>query len=302
MNHNKRELIQELLEKNQQKYNEILLNYSNESINKALVILREKRRRTMLLMQNQKQNILDKETNEIFELMSNYEQDIKNIFIKNGQSITHITDISPEKMKSGRILRSKNRTNHYETERGEWAFASSNPMNGKNPYIARNSKDGMILIGKNAYIYGGNNMEVKQNEQGQKKVVLKIPNYVYEINPAKFRPVVILREDENLKPIFEFSEEWISDEDVDINDPTQILGVKIITDITDLIKHYQVFCDVNKTGEALKIRKISRKEDAINIIVEDIKNKKLRYINGEANINVNQKLKTILERDVKEER
>lgn len=284
--------MRELLDIKQQEYNKKLSTHSPESIEKAFKILEEKRNRVKLNRQSEpeKEENLDKETQTIFELMSKYEQDIKQIFISTGESITHITDVSPENMIGGKISRSINRANHYETERGDWVFASSNPIDGKNPYIARNPKCGMVLIDQNTYIYGSDNIQVQHDEQGQGRVILRNPNYVYKINPEKFKPVVTLRIDEREKPFFEFSEEWISEEDVDISNPEQVLDVKKITDITEVVKNYQVLCDVNRTGEATKIRGCSSREESIQKLFASIKSGDLRYINGEANINVSQML------------
>lgn len=144
----------------------------------------------------------------------------------------------------------------------------------------------MILIARNTYIYGSDNMQIQHHEQGQSRVILRNPNYVYKISPQRFRPVVTLRKDERGKTFFEFSEEWISEEDVNIMDSEQVLNIEKITDITEVIKNYQVLCDVNRTGTAMKIRGCSNKEVAIQKLFASIKSGYLRYINGEANINI----------------
>ena len=274
----------ELLDLKQQEYAKILATYILETIQRAFMILSERRKKVKL---NDKKltddaEILDENTIRIFELMSQYEQDIKQIFINNGEIIIHITNISPDKMDGGKISQSVNRANHYETERGNWVFASSSPIDGWNPYIARDSKSGMILIGKKTYIYGSDNMQILQANKGENRVILKKPNYVYRIKPEKFRPVVTLMRDNDGKPYFKFSEEWVSDEEVDISDSKQVIGVEEITDVTELIKNYQILCDVSQTGEARRIISSSNREEAIKILLSSIRSGKLRYINGEA--------------------
>ena len=269
-----------MLESKKKEYSQILSSFAPVCIEKALNLLQEKRRK---VSKNEKDTgkdveILDEDVKKIFELMSKYEENIKQIFISNGESITHITDVSPDKMIGGKISKSINRANNYETERGNWVFASSNPMDGRNPYIARN-RNGMIRIKENAYIYGGDNMQIQQDEQGKNRVLLKHPNYVYRINPAKFRPVATLKRNEKGQPFFEFSEEWISNEDVDINDQSQVLGVEKITDVTELIQNYQVLCDVNQTEEAMKIRASLSSQEAVQRLMESIRSGRLRYIN-----------------------
>ena len=282
--------IEHLLEQKNSEYRQILAQEDIEIIKSfhILLINRRKKNNSGELIGIEKQiDSLDDNTKRIFRLMKQYQNDIKQIFISNAESIAHITDIAPDNMIGGKIAKSNNRENHYQTERGDWVFASSSPIDGSNPYIARDPQKGMIIIAKNAYIYGGNNMQIQEDEQGNKHVVLKKPNYVYEINPENFTPVVTLNIDETGKAYFEFSEEWISEEEIDINNPHQVIGIRKISDITDVVRVYQVFCDVNMTGEAIKIRSSGSVENSIRLLKESIRTGRLRYINGEAGINVN---------------
>ncbi len=270
------------------KYNKKLGTYSSESIEKVFTILDEKRKKIQLNSQTflKSEGDSDRETSQIFDLMEKYAQDIKHVFMEQKATITHITDVSPEEMIGGKISRSINRTNNYETERGDWVFASSNPIEGKNPYIVRNSKSGMVLIDKNTYIYGDDNIKIQQDKHGNNVIKLKRPNYVYNISPEKFNPVVTMKKNKEGKPVFEFSEEWVSKQEVNINDSKQVLSVDKIEDITDVIKNYQILCDVNQTGEAMEIRNSHSKEEALSKLFKSIQNGDLRYVNAEANINV----------------
>lgn len=45
----------------------------------------------------------------------------------NGNVLTHISDVPPNNLTNGKLKRSINRLNNYETERGDWFFASSAP-------------------------------------------------------------------------------------------------------------------------------------------------------------------------------
>lgn len=60
--------------------------------------------------------------------------------------LKHITSIAPEKLEGGVLRRSIDRANNYETEIVNGVFASSTPVDGNNPYVARNSS-GMIRLG-----------------------------------------------------------------------------------------------------------------------------------------------------------
>lgn len=228
---------------------------------------------------------LDNKAKEIFKLMTEYGQSIKRIFVDNNIDITHITSISPEKLEGGVLRKSIDRANNYETERVDGVFASSTPVDGNNPYIARNSS-GMIRLGKSTYIYGNDNIEVTQDSEGKKHAVLKQPNYIYHIKPTNFNPVCNLTIDSiSHDPIFEFSEEWISDSEIDISDFSQVRDIEQVKDITNLLEHYTILCDTQSQGLGMKARQSKSKNDALKFIDMKIKDGSVRNINQEAGIN-----------------
>ncbi len=264
-------------------YTETLGKFSRKSIDNALEFLHNRR---INGGRKDKDIPLTDEAKEIFELMKKYEQEIKNIFVDNNVCLTHITSISPEKMEGGVLRKTIDRANNYETERVDGVFASSTPVDGNNPYIARNN-NGMILLGSSTYIYGGDNIDVIQGTDGSKHAILRQPNYVYSIYPQKFKPVCTLIIDSKThKPAFEFSEEWISDSEVDISDPTQVRGVEEVRDVTSLLEHYTILCDKNSEGVGIKARQMKSKDEAIQYISKSIEEGRIRNINKETGINV----------------
>ncbi len=294
----KRVEIQTELDLLQSRYNMKLNTYASKSVERVLTILQEKKENFQLDLhaESSEKDILNAEIGQIFDLIERYAYDIKRIFISHKIPITHITDISPKQMISGKISKSFNRLNNYETEKGDWVFASSAPLEGRNPYIARNPKLGMMFIGDNTYIYGGDNIEVQQGIDGNSVVKLKKPNYIYNINPQNFKPVVTIKRNKDGKVVFDFSEEWISEQEVDINDKEQVINIEKVDDITELVRHYQILCDVYQTGEALKIRNSHSKEEALSILFDGIVDGNLKYINADANINVSPLFNYWLER------
>ena len=214
-------------------------------------------------------------------LMDRYKSDIKQIFIDSGECISHITTVSPDNLKGGKIICSKNRANNYETETGDWVFASSEPVDSTNAYLARKPGYGMICITPKLYIYGGDNIDVANG-----RAFLKEPNYIYTINPEDFMPVVTLYRDNDGTPGFEFSEEWVSEHDVDINDKNQVTQIIEVRDITSLVENITVLCDIHRAGIALKMFRAGEKNLAIQVLLESVKRGFLRYINGECGINI----------------
>lgn len=227
---------------------------------------------------------LSNEAKEIFKLMHEYGQAIKKIFVDNNINITHITSIAPDKLEGGVLRKSLDKANNYETERVNGVFASSSPVNGSNPYIARNSS-GMILLGGSTYIFGSDNITVTQDSEGKKHAILKQPNYIYYINPETFTPVCNLTINSNThKPVFEFSEEWISDTEIDISNPHQVKNIDKVDDVTSLLEHYTILCDVKSQGIGIEARQKSRAY-AIKFITEKINEGSIRNINQETGIN-----------------
>ena len=228
---------------------------------------------------------LDPEASKIFELMTEYGQAIKRIFVDNNIDITHITSIAPEQLEGGVLRKSIDRANNYETERVNGVFASSSPIDGNNPYIARNSS-GMIILGKSTYIYGNDNIEVTQDSEGKRHAMLKQPNYIYHINPDRFNPVCnLIIDPRSHEPIFEFSEEWISDSEVDISDHSQVRSIEQVKDVTSLLEHYTILCDTQSQGIGMKARQSKTKDEALKFIAMKIKDGSVRNINQETGIN-----------------
>ena len=73
---------------------------------------------------------LSDEAKKIFDLKTEYGEEIKKIFVDNNIDLTHITSISPEKLEGGVLRKSIDSVNMYETERVDAVFASSTPVDG----------------------------------------------------------------------------------------------------------------------------------------------------------------------------
>lgn len=263
-------------------YSNSLENFSKEAIDNALDFLQ--RRRINHGRSNNDIELCD-EARKIFELMQEYGQSIKKIFVNNNIYITHISDVAPEKLEGGKLIKSLNKPNNYETEIVDGVFASSSPVNGNNPYMARNSS-GMILLDKSTCIYGSDNINVTQDSEGKKHAELKQPNYIYYINPENFTPVCNLTINSYThKPVFEFSEEWISDTAIDISDPNQVRNIDKLRDVTSLLKYYTILCDVKSQCIGMKAKQLGSKEKALKYITEKINDGNVRNINQETGIN-----------------
>ena len=263
-------------------YSNKLRNFDKDSIDNALSFLRKRHQNDGYA--TDEDIILTEEAKKIFELMAEYGQAIKRVFIADNINLTHSTNLAPEKMEGGVIRKSIDRDTEFKTERVDAVFASSTPIDGRNTYIALNK--GMVRM-DSICIYGNDNIEVTQDSEGNKHAMLREPNYIYHINPEKFTPVCTLTEDpKSGRPIFEFTDEWISDSEVVISDPNQVRAVEEVNDVTCLLDHYTILCDVQSQGIGWQARHSgSRKYDALKFITERIADGSLRNINHETGIN-----------------
>lgn len=228
---------------------------------------------------------LSDEAKEIFELKTKYGKEIKKIFIDNNIDLTHITSISPKKLEGGVLRKSIDSLNMYETERVDAVFASSTPIDGKNPYIAW--KDGeLVKLGDSEYIYGNNNIEITKDSEGKNHAMLKEPNYIYHINPEKFEPVCNFTIDKiTNEPVFEFSDEWISNTEVDISDNNQVRKVEEVRDVTSILENHTILCDKYSQRIGMKAITFKNKEEGIKFIAGKIREGSVRNINEETGIN-----------------
>ena len=149
-------MFEEIIKNKLNEYNKQLSNFSQDGIDSALSymnhcrrVVREKEKNDINENFSMKLEDLSGETREIFELMEKLKKDIKQLYIDNGGVLAHITTVAPENMEDGKIKTSIGRLNNYETEKGDWTFASSANVDGRNAYIAR--QRGMILIDKNVF-------------------------------------------------------------------------------------------------------------------------------------------------------
>lgn len=263
-------------------YSKQLKGYRKETINEALDFLQK--RRDNQGSDNDDIEISDK-AKEIFYLLKEYGKAIKKLFVENNIEITHITPVSPEKLDGGIIRKSIAKLNNYETKRVDGVFASSKPID-KNAYIAKNNL-GMINLGESIYIYAGDNIEVVSDEEGKKHAMLRKPNFIYYINPENFMPVCNLTANPYFHiTTFEFSEEWISSTEIDISDPNQVKKVEEVKDVTKLLEHFTILCDVYNQRIGIKTPPLAKnRKKAIEDIRKQIENGGLRYINQETGIN-----------------
>ena len=228
---------------------------------------------------------LSDEAKKIFDLRTEYGKEIKRIFVDNNIDLTHITSIPPKELEGGVLRKSIDALNMYETERVDAVFASSTSIDGKNPYIAW--KDGeLVKLGDSEYIYGNNNIEIVKDSEGKKRAMLKEPNYIYHINPEKFEPVCNFTIDKTTnEPVFEFSDEWISDTEVDISDNKQVKKIEEVKDVTNILENNTILCDKHSKRIGIQAKNCKSREKRMQFIAEKIREGSVRYINGEVRIN-----------------
>ena len=265
-----------------EEYSKKLQDFDKKDIDNAISFL--KKRYKNHGRDNEDIELSDK-AKKIFDLRTEYGKKIKKIFVDNNIDLTHITSIPPKELEGGVLRKSIDVLNMYETERVDAVFASSTPIDGKNPYIAW--KDGeLVKLGNSEYIYGNDNIEITKDSEGNNHAMLKEPNYIYHISPEKFEPVCNFTIDKTTNdPVFEFSDEWISDIEVNISDNNQVRKVEEVRDVTSILENYTILCDKYSQRIGMKVMTFKNKEEGMKFIAEKIREGSVRNINEETGIN-----------------
>ena len=265
-----------------EEYSRKLQDFDKKDIDNAISFL--KKRYKNHGRDNEDIELSDK-AKKIFDLRTEYGKKIKKIFVDNNIDLTHITSIPPKELEGGVLRKSIDVLNMYETERVDAVFASSTPIDGKNPYIAW--KDGeLVKLGNSEYIYGNDNIEITKDSEGNNHAMLKEPNYIYHISPEKFEPVCNFTIDKTTNdPVFEFSDEWISDIEVNISDNNQVRKVEEVRDVTSILENYTILCDKYSQRIGMKVMTFKNKEEGMKFIAEKIREGSVRNINEETGIN-----------------
>ena len=84
---------------------------------------------------------------------------------------------------------------------------------------------------------------------------------------------------------FEFSEEWITNTEIDIRDKNQVLGIDKVEDVTSLLYNYTILCDKYSQNIGKTARKFQNSEQGLKYILEKIDDGSIRSINCETGIN-----------------
>ena len=265
-----------------EEYSRKLQDFDKKDIDNAISFL--KKRYQNHGRDNEDIELSDK-AKKIFDLRTEYGKKIKKIFVDNNIDLTHITSIPPKELEGGVLRKSIDVLNMYETERVDAVFASSTPIDGKNLYIAW--KDGeLVKLGNSEYIYGNDNIEIIKDSEGKNHAMLKEPNYIYHISPEKFEPVCNFTIDKTTNdPVFEFSDEWISDTEVDISDNKQVKKIEEVRDVTNILESNTILCDKYNKKIGIQAKNCKSRGKRMQFIAEKIQEGSVRYINGEAGIN-----------------
>lgn len=176
----------------------------------------------------------------INETLNSCRDAIKNYYLENDKSLYHITNLAPENISGGVLNLSKNRDDCYMLEREDSFFASSKEADGNNFYLGRSPKYPSTYC-NNSFVYGGDNLNLSFNEKGSRKLELKEPNYVYEINPESFTPVINFSRDRDDNSCISFSDEWKSKKMLDINNQNDIKDIKEVKDVSSLLDGHNVY-------------------------------------------------------------
>ncbi len=212
----------------------------------------------------------------VFELQKQLQLELQQAAITNNHTLSHTTLMAPSDFEGGTIIPSKNRENMYLTQVGNFLFATSS-TDQENRYAARCGNNGMISMNDIVILPTANNLYM---DRGELRLIK--PAYTYYLNPEQFMPQVKISNSQN-GPLFTFGEEWISTKPVNIHNPSQVLGINQIDNITPLLNHCQLLAC--KTTH-FPISKVNV-QNAQQMALEGLKNGQLISFNNELNLNFN---------------
>lgn len=224
----------------------------------------------------------DPNAQEVLKLMSDFSEGIKALYTHFGGLLTHCTSI-PRNDMGDSIKISTNIPNYYHTQIGNWAFASSTPIDGSNLFLLRKSREGMVQVAPDIYILGENHINIIQTKEGNRRAVLDEPNFIYYLKPTNFTPTVTIRKSKDNRPHFCFNGEWTTPQDIDLTDDKIFQGVFAISDVSETIEKYQIFTTIQdqKSPKHSSIRQLyyASEDERIEILFNALKEGKIRYIN-----------------------
>ena len=252
---------------------------------------------------------LEKEGEPIIKIIDEYKKALKDDAIKNKIPLYHVSKYSPEQMKDGKI-KPKFNVSQFGQEFDKMVFAATEDIK-TNPYIfSRANGNGMykLPISNNVYLMEQGDVEIITTGNELKEAVSKNPTYVYYLPIDKFEPQVILKymkRDDEYKIVFDnewtAKDEFILPENVISNilkdvdevkvdsgvNPFEVYAVETYNNVTQILKSNQIL--INNGLDKDEIENLIYGDpvfDCIeNNIIAYIHNGKIRYINGELDIN-----------------
>lgn len=189
------------------------------------------------------------------------------------KTLYHISTVNPV-FTNNTLMPHENKTIDGETINA--IFASDIPPED-NPYIARDSKNGMYGLG-DIIIYNNDNIDHSDN-----KLKLKYPTYAYVIQDPNDE---FKLHKQNAETEYTLQNTTITGTN---NNSAYISEIREINDVTSLCNKHHIFSDIHKKGIGRSVSIMAKidKSKALELLQEAINNGDLIYHNEYANTNVN---------------
>lgn len=214
-------------------------------------------------------------------VMEKCRKEIKDRALERGVKLYHLSKIAPEEYKDAKIG-AQGGYNSFGTTYGKYVDASTRKLdtNIEKLSIPNNGEVYVLPHIPNAYFLDANNVHIEENA-GSKKAMLNNPGYVYYMDLKDFYPDIGYEYNfDAVEYGITFNGEWLHNGDIDIPK-----NVESYRDVTSVLNRNQVILNVNVPKEEIHFNNVETAEKLKNTIIENIKEEKICYLNGEVNVN-----------------
>lgn len=254
-------------------------------------------------------SVLEKESQPIIEIVQEYKQKLKAEVKSKGILLYHVSTIPPELLED-KELKPMSYRNQYNQDIGGTLCASTADIESNVYLMSKVNGKGVyrLPVEDNIYMLEGNNVRIIKSPSGQAKAISKQPGYIYYMSVDNFEPVVNLKYDMYRDEyVIEFNNDWISKEAMKIPDrvaeniknkgdtkdcpedidASQVYAIERYTDVTSVLEYNQIIVNRGLKKEDMQyiINNCFGDSSIKGVVLENIKNGRLDYLNGEARIN-----------------
>ena len=226
---------------------------------------------------------LTRDAMPLVHMVDECKNEIKKRAIEQNVPLYHISTKSPEEYTNG-IIKPFPGYNSIGTKFGKYVDATTRRLdsNIETLSIPNNGEVYDIPHMQNAFFLDANNIHLEKHE-GKAKAMLNSPGYAYYMNPKTFNPDVKFGLASGCYEygIF-FDGDWMHEGEIDIS--RDVTDVEEYSDVTSVLGNNQIILNINMGKDELIINNMTP-EKIKEYVIQNLRDKRIRYLNGEIGIN-----------------